>query len=197
MSVGDRLGTKRAAACAMGWLIACAGCSSTSSGGGGGGDAGLDGAAPDGAATDAAAGRTCVPPAAPDPLAIGGTISAQTTTAFNPAAGAKVELLADADDSALATATTAADGTYKLSAVATGGKPLAAHVRISLTGFATTLAYVVDGLRTSALSTTIYDAPFHDSAAQGAGITWSHANGIVNVVVRTSAGRRSPWCRDP
>src|ERR1700690_2834815 len=132
MSVVVRPCTRGAWGCGM-CFLACGGCSS-SSGSNGAGDAGAD-AVQDGAG-DAAAARTCVPPTTSDPLAIGGTISGQTATAFNPAAGAKGEPLSNADASALARATTAADGTYKLSGVASGGKPLAAHVRISLAGFA-------------------------------------------------------------
>jgi hypothetical protein len=105
-------------------------------------------------------------------------------TGTSPASGATVEIRADADESVLAMATTAADGTYTLPSIASGGKPIAAHAHISLTGLAPTIFYVVDGLRTNKLSTEILDPAIHDSLAKGAGVTWNHANGIVSVSVR-------------
>jgi hypothetical protein len=83
----------------------------------------------------------------------------------------------------LATATTASDGTYSLSAVATGGKPLAAHWRITLNGFLPTLVYVVNGPHTKLMHSTLFNADTEDYLATSGGAAWDHANGIVRVLV--------------
>lgn len=147
-----------------------------------------DGGLADGNGTGIDAGlttRTCVPPASVlDPLVISGTISQVGTSGGAAASGATVEIVSDADGTVLATATTLADGTYTLPGVATGGRPLAAHARVTQSGFVTTLFYVVDGLRTGRLSTGVYEAAIHRGAAAAAGVEWNPANGIVNVSVR-------------
>jgi hypothetical protein len=132
--------------------------------------------------------RTCAPATnVPDPLVISGTITQNPGTGAVPASGATVEIHSNADESVLAMATTAADGTYTLPGIPTGGKPLLAHAHITQTGLVPTILFVVDGLFTKSISTNVLAASVHDSAAKTAGVTWDHSNGIVNVSLRSCA----------
>jgi hypothetical protein len=140
-----------------------------------------DEVSPDGAPVP----RTCVPPSnVPDPLIISGTIIQTNATRSTLAGGATVEVHADADESLLATAITAPDGTYTLPPLATGGHPLPAHAHVIQVGFATTIFFVVDGLRSTTLDTAVYDASVEGDLAISAGVRANPADGIVAVSVR-------------
>jgi hypothetical protein len=168
------------------WLA----CSSGSSGENGApsSDGGLpdvnkaDAGASDGAASEGGPmPRSCVPPSnVPDPLVISGLIK---NGAGSPAPGATVELHANADESLLASTTTATNGTFTLPGVATGGHPLQAHAHITKAGSTTTIFYVVDGLRSPLIGTFVASPQSGDANAMMAGVTWNHANGIVAVSV--------------
>jgi hypothetical protein len=127
----------------------------------------------------------------PDPVAIAGTIYDGSKATLTGLAGATVDLVALADDTVLATTTTASDGTYTLPPVATGGKPLPAEVRATASGYAPSYLSTYWGLVTAKATTALFLPANHDAIAQEAGQTWDHANGIYVVSLRscsTSAG---------
>jgi len=173
----------------VGLFVLLAGCSSSPSAANedagapldGGGDVGSIDAQPDAATI---ADRKCTPIAnVPDPLDIHGTISDGTSLQAAGLAGATVDLVAD-DETVLATATTAADGTYTLAAVPTGGKPLKARVRAKMTGYTTGSIRPVWGEFTHLSSFTLYPPSVHQQAARAVGKTYDPANAIFEVSLR-------------